>query len=131
MILVDTSALGKLLVEEPESDAVRTALRSLSRAGEVFVISTLAITELRRLAIRMDIAPERVEPLLAPFRVLRATEGIFQLAGRLPHRYLGTLDAIHLATAVSAEARGMMTFDLRLAEAARAEGLDVLAPGRA
>lgn len=48
------------------------------------MISTLALVELRRLAIRLGLEPERVEPVVRPFRVLRLTEGILQLPGRIP-----------------------------------------------
>lgn len=130
MILVDTSALAKLVVEEEASTALRASLAEASGGGETFAISTLAIVELRRLAIRLRIAPEHVGPVVGPFRVLRLTEGIMQLAGRLPHQHLGTLDALHLATALAAEAPGIVTYDERQAEAARREGLEVIQPGR-
>lgn len=130
MIVLDTSALAKLLVEERESPDLRTELSSRSNSGEEFAISTLAVIELRRLAIRFGIEPERVEPVVGPFRVLRLTEGILQLAGRIPYRQLGTLDAVHVATALVAEAQAVLTYDDRQAEAARAEGLRVIQPGR-
>ena len=66
--------------------------------------------------------------LSAPFRVVRLTEGMLQLAGRLPHRNLGTLDATHIATALSIEAEMIITFDARQGEAARHEGLQVATP---
>lgn len=128
MILLDTSALAKLLVEEAESAELRRELSSRSRTGQEFAISTLAVIELRRLAIRLSVGSEHVEPVVRPFRVLRLTEGILQLAGRIPFRQLGTLDAVHVATALVVEARGVMTYDRRQAEAVRAEGLDVVRP---
>ncbi len=130
MILVDTSALAKLLVEEDGSTALRVMLSEASAGGESFAISTLAIVELRRLAIRLTIETERTDPITRPFRVLRLTEGILHLAGRLPYRHLGSLDALHLATALAAEARSIVTYDIRQAEAAATEGLAVLQPGR-
>lgn len=39
------------------------------------------------------------------------------------------LDAIHLASALSIDAREMLVYDRRLAEAAAAAGLEVLSPG--
>lgn len=130
MILLDTSALAKLLLDEAESRALRADLSGWSTAGEVFSVSTIAVTELRRLAIRTDLQPARVDPVIRPFRVLRLTEGILQLAGRLPYRHLGTLDALHVATAVTAEAAAIITYDTRQAEAAGGEGLGVRHPGR-
>lgn len=128
MIVVDTSALAKLVVEESESAPLRARLAELSGAGEEFAISTIAVTELRRLAIRLAIPPQLAGPVLEPFRVLRLTEGILQLAGRVPHPHLGTLDAIHLATALAAETTTLLTYDQRQAAAARAEGLAVESP---
>lgn len=128
MILVDTSALTKLLVEEAESESLRAALARLSDDGEQFAISTLATVELRRLAIRLDVSASLVEPVLHPFRVLKLTEAILQLAGRIAHRNLGTLDAIHLSTCLAAEATGLLTYDRTLADAAGAEGLAVYFP---
>ncbi|GLI27721.1 ribonuclease VapC [Agromyces rhizosphaerae] len=129
IVAVDTSALAKLLVEEAESATLREHLAQRDAAGDTIAISTIAVTELRRLAIRLDIEPDHVEPVLRPFRVIRLTEGILQLAGRLAHRHLGTLDAIHIATALSIEAQALITFDTRQTDAARLEGLAVEAPG--
>lgn len=128
MIVVDTSALAKLLVAEEQSDALRRALAGRSATGEEFAISTIAVTELRRLAIRLDVSPERIEPIVGQFRVLRLTESVLQLAGRLPTRHLGTLDAIHLATALAAEATALLTYDRRQAEAAEREGVAPISP---
>jgi predicted nucleic acid-binding protein len=129
MNLLDTSALAKLLIEEDESAALRAEMSMRSAQGQRFAISTIAVTELRRLALRVEIAPERAEAVVHAFRVLRLNEGILQLAGRIPHRHLGTLDAIHIATALTGEARTLITYDLRQAEAAAGEGLQVARPG--
>ena len=128
IVAVDTSALAKLLVEEDGSEGVRAFLLERSRAGDEFVISTVAVTELRRLAIRLEIEPAAVEPLVRPFHLLRLTEGILQLAGRFPMPLLGTLDAIHIATALAAEAGGLLTYDRRQRSAAEAEGLVAVTP---
>lgn len=65
-----------------------------------------------------------------PFRVIQLTDGMLQLAGRLPHRNLGTLEAIHIATALSVRATALMSFDARQRAAAEVEGLAVVSPGR-
>jgi predicted nucleic acid-binding protein len=49
-------------------------------------------------------------------------------AARLASRELRTLDAIHLATAQSLAVDGIVTYDRRLADAARAEHFVVHAP---
>lgn len=129
IVTVDTSALATILIEEDESAALREPLAARSEAGDRFFVSTVALTELRRLAIRLGIDAERVEPVLQPFSVIRLSEAILQLAGRLPYRHLGTPDAIHLATALSIEAAGFLTYDQRQAGAATSEGLRVASPG--
>lgn len=43
--------------------------------------------------------------------------------------YLGTPDALHLEAAMRLDVEAVLTYDDRLGEAARAAGLDVIAPG--
>lgn len=129
LAVVDTSALAKLLVEEDESDVLRRHLADASAAGDLFAISSLAVVELRRLAIRLDVPLDAVQPVVAPFTVLRLAEGVLQLAGHLPHRSLRTLDAMHVATALVVEAGALLTYDDRQGAAAAAEGLTVVRPG--
>ncbi|WP_308466465.1 type II toxin-antitoxin system VapC family toxin [Rathayibacter soli] len=129
IVAVDTSALGKLLVEEDESGPFREQLAQHAGDGDEFTISTIAVTELRRLAIRLGIDALRVEPVVRPFRTIRLTEAILQLAGRLPQAHLGTLDAIHIATALSIGAGALVSYDLRQLEAAAQEGLLTVSPG--
>jgi uncharacterized protein len=125
--LVDTSALAKLLVTERESPALRRRLEDAG-ADETFVISTLAITELRRLAIRLALPPERPVPVVERFGAVGLTEPMIHLAGTFPQQHLDTLDALHLATAVVIGAASVVTYDARLADAAGQEGFRVDAP---
>lgn len=127
IVAVDTSALAKLLVDEEGSVQVRAFLSERSHAGDEFVISTIAVTALRRLAMRLDIDAAAVEPVVRAFHVIRLTEGILQLAGRFPEPHLATVDAIHIASALAAEAGQLLTFDRRQAAAAEAEGLAFVA----
>lgn len=129
MILFDTSALAKLLVEEEESAAVEELIRAVRVAHEC-AISTIAVTELRRLGVQLTLDERSIGLVANLFRVLALTEGILQLAGRLPYRNLGTLDAIHVSTALSAGVSALVTYDQRTSEAAAGEGLQVLRPGR-
>lgn len=130
IVAVDTSALAKLLVDEAESSSLRQHLARGADSGNRFAISTIAVTELRRLAIRLGIDVTHAEPVLRPFRTVRLTEAMLQLAGRLPHPHLGTLDAIHIATAVVIEAGSLISYDSRQSDAAKMEGLNVDSPGR-
>jgi predicted nucleic acid-binding protein len=56
---------------------------------------------------------------------------VIELAARLQPATLRTLDAIHVASAMQlgSELRSFVTYDQRLADAARAAGLTVVSPG--
>ena len=127
--LVDTSALAKLLVLEAETDQLGERLTELAPSTRM-VISTVAGTELRRLTIRLGGPVDKAVEVADRFDAVRLTEPILHQAGSFPQRHLGTLDAIHLATAVATGADVLLTYDARLAEAALQEGFRVESPGR-
>ena len=104
-------------------------MRDRDRSEVTFVVSALAATELRRLSVRMAL-PDHVASTLDAFRIVRLTQPVLDLAGVLPHPHLGTLDAIHVASALLAEVPEFVTYDHRQAHAARAEGLLVHSPGQ-
>ena len=125
---LDTSALVKLLVADSETDALR---RWISTTASIWVSSDLARTELLRTARRA--APDlvrRAREVLDALAVLEVTTRLFEDAGRLDPPTLRTLDAIHLAAALDLgdELEGMVTYDERLADAATANGIAVIAP---
>lgn len=127
-VYVDTSALLKLVVSEPESAALRGFLEGSATAA---VSSDLARTEVIR-AVRRG-APEQVvtaRAVLDSLVLLTVTTDTFEAAGRLDPSMLRLLDALHLAAALSLgdELEAMITYDERLAQACRANGVDVLAP---
>ncbi len=81
----------------------------------------------RRAAPRLVADAHRVVASLA---VIEVGESIRMRAAQLDPESLRSLDAIHLATAleVGDELDGVITYDERLAAAAVASGLTVLAP---
>jgi uncharacterized protein len=126
-LYVDTSAVGRVLLGEPDAPAV---LRDLTRF-EQHVASRLMRIELRRLALRED-ALEDASRLLAGVALIPLDDAILAASETLPPATVATLDAIHLATALRLARAGMldtvMTYDRRLAEGAEQHGLRVLAP---
>jgi uncharacterized protein len=125
---LDTSALVKLVVPEAESTALIDWLRHES---DVAVTSDLSRTELHR-AVRKS-APDRAiqaRQVLDSLTILTVTTQMFEAAGRLEPPALRTLDAIHLAAALELgdDLAGIVTYDERLAEAARLHGITVIAP---
>ncbi len=124
---VDTSAVGRVLLGEPDAPAV---LRDLADFDQ-HVASRLLRIELRRLALRED-ALEAADRLLDGVALIPLDDAILASSETLPPATVATLDAIHLATALRLATAGVldtvMTYDRRLADGAAHHGLRVLAP---
>lgn len=131
MIYLDTAALVKLLRPEPESDALADWLAE--RPGVLLVTSVLAEVELPR-ALRRT-TPDllsQVPDLLARLARREIDEPVRRAAAGYADSALRSLDAIHLATAMSLAGRDLtafVTYDRRLLGAAAAANLPVAAPG--
>ncbi len=126
-VYVDTSVLGRSLLDEPEKLAIERELEAFA----VRVSSTLLRVELRRLGYRRDML-DSVDVLLARISLVPLDEQILTAAETLAPATVATLDAIHLATAVrlaeAGELDALMTYDKRLADGAREHGLAVVSP---
>lgn len=126
-VYVDTSALGRVLLDEPDRHAILRELGSF----DVRVASRLLRIELGRLALRHSL-PDAAERLLTRISLLPLDDAILAAAETTPPSTVATLDAIHLTTALRLAEAGaldaVMTYDRQLADGARAHGLTVLAP---
>jgi len=126
-VYLDTSAVGRVLLGEPDAPAV---LRELGEFDQ-HVASRLLRVELRRVALREGLL-DAAERLLAGVALIPLDEAVLTIAEAVPPATAATLDAIHLATALRLSSAGVldtvMTYDARLAAAARHHGLAVLAP---
>jgi predicted nucleic acid-binding protein len=125
---LDTSAAAKLVVGEAGSVALRAWLEGCNTE---IVSSDLLRTELLR-ATRRE-APEhmqRARAVLDSVILLSLPSAIFERAADLDPASLRSLDALHLAAALELgdELDGIITYDDRLADAARARGIGVIAP---
>lgn len=124
---LDSSAIVKLAVREPESDALRRYLRR----RRPYVSSALARTEVARAVLALGpAAQQRARAVLARVELVRVSDQILTEAGALAPAELRALDAIHLATAAALGpllAR-LITYDDRMATAAHAMGFTVVAP---
>ncbi len=135
LIYLDASALVKVVVEEKES----SALRAWIATGPDRLSSVVTAVELRRAARRVAAGVSEViareltretEVLLRGVQLLTLDEQIAQQAATLEPPTLRSLDAIHLATALSVDDLShFVTYDARLAEAAARAGLVVAMPG--
>jgi predicted nucleic acid-binding protein len=126
-VYVDTSALGRSLLDEPEKPAIERALETFERS----VSSSLLRTELRRLGFRREML-DRADALLAGVSLIKVDDEILSSAETITPSTVATLDAIHLATAVRLKEAGrlnaLMTYDKQLADGAREHGITVLSP---
>ena len=127
---IDSSALVKLVIEEPESAALRNFLASAEATGA----SALVFAEVPRASVRHDPgARQRTQVVLGSLTtIVEVDRQLLDHAADLLPATLRSLDAIHLAAAQRFGDRleGMITYDDRLADAAAASGMEVVSPGR-
>jgi len=139
-IYLDSSALAKLYVPEPESDALDAFLRG----RRDLLISELAITE-----VLSAIARRRREGLLTPDQASEIRDAVLsdadsgslrrldlspvvhreaeRLLFQLDSAAMRTLDALHIALALLSAATHVVTYDARMRSAALHAGLKTLA----
>jgi predicted nucleic acid-binding protein len=131
LLYLDSSALVKLVLPEAETAALLTSLE----AWPARVTSELAVVEVLRAARRASMEPgltQRAEEVLAGVHLLKIDTDLLGWAARLEPRSLRSLDAVHLASALSLgdDLGAIAIYDGPLTAAAAASGLRVLAPGR-
>ena len=124
---VDASAFVKLVKDEAESAALDAALAAWPRLSS----STLLEVEGLRAARRMSSAVyDNARTLLGGMELIEIDADIRRTAVALGDPGVRSLDAIHLATALSLGERcgAFFAYDDRLIAAARAHGLTVTVP---
>lgn len=124
----DSSALVRLVVLERDSTALR---RWWARRSGPAVASVVARVEVMR-AVRA-VAPAALadaQAVLGGVVLMALTPAIAQDAARLDPASLRSLDALHLASALDLgeDLQGLVTYDERLAAAARDHGVHVVRP---
>jgi uncharacterized protein len=134
-VYLDASALVKLFVPEAESDELNQALTGLTDV----IVSDLTLTEmasaLGRRTREQRLRREEAQRLYREATKLHAASHQAELTPPIHRRAerlmlsltipLRALDALHLATALDAEAATVVTFDPRLRAAAASQGLFV------
>lgn len=129
-VYLDSSALLKLVHTETETAALR---RYLGRhRTDQHVTSALARTEVVRAAISAGPGAVTVaRSVLTGLFHIDVNRPVLDAAGVLHTQpVLRTLDAIHVASALTlrSDLRSLVTYDKRMAAAAEALGLPVVAP---
>jgi len=129
----DASALVKLVLDEPETPALREFV-----SGAELVSCELVLTELPR-AIRrasaldqrlpVDSLMERAQAVIDAVALRPADRALLLMAGALAEPSLRALDAIHIAAAVDLFPHdGFVSYDERQSAAARMTGLRTFRP---
>jgi predicted nucleic acid-binding protein len=129
MIYLDSAAIVKLVHAESESQALRDWLDERAEVG--WISSVLAEVESSRaLARHAPAAVARLHLVLDLVDLVDLDAGTRILAQTVKPATVRSLDAIHLATALRVEPRltSFVTYDKRLADAARVAGLTVDGP---
>ena len=125
---LDTSAFLKLVVAEAESPALRRFLLRWPERTSAALLRTEAVRALRRSGHDARLGDAR--RMLRAIRLIRLDEPLLDRAGSMDQRELRSLDAVHLAAAltVGPDLGILLTYDERLGDAARDAGLPVGSP---
>ncbi len=129
LVYLDSSALVKLVVKEPES----TALGEFLHGHAERVSSALALSEVPRALRRAGFGTSerrRARQVLSRVALVDVDRRVLAAAAALDPPTLRTLDAIHLATALilREDLTALVTYDRWLAAAAERAHVEVLAP---
>jgi predicted nucleic acid-binding protein len=121
-LYVDTSSLGRLLLQEPDADAIRKAMANYTSLWS----SQLLSVEMRRLGRRVDLEQD-AERLLGAVELTHLGQPQLNRAGRLEPVEVRTLDAIHLEAALwlrgAATIAAVLTHDKQLRRGCQHHGL--------
>lgn len=134
LFYLDSSAIVKLVADEPESGALRAFV-----VGADLLSCELVLTEVPR-AIRRGLAQEsratlegaleRAGDVLGSVGLLPLDRAVLGVAGALDEPALRALDAIHVAAAADlAPIDAFVTYDERQAAVARLAAMRTMAPG--
>ena len=125
-IYLDASAAVKLVVDEAETPAVGDFLARHTEA-EMWS-SRLVETELRRACHRWGIDQRQATNVLDRLELFDLDRSLFQAAGLLPGAHLGSLDALHIVTALETQMDVVITYDTRMQRALDDVGVHWVAP---
>ena len=131
-VYCDSSVLLKRFVVEPDSESSSLQLERMTVDGDHLLSSRLALVEVTRSIDRrlptdapQEDLDEAVAKVLEDVDLIAIDDFTLEVAGEIPGRHLGTLDAIHVATALIMRADLVVTRDQRMIEACTKVGLAV------
>jgi predicted nucleic acid-binding protein len=127
VVYLDSSAVVKLVIAEPESAALRGYLR---REPQRATCALARVEVLRAVRHHGPAALTRARRLLQRLTLVQLDDELLEAAAMLDPGVLRSLDAIHLAAAqvFGDELTAVVTYDQRMASAAGLVGVTVTAP---
>ena len=129
MVYLDSSAIVKLIVTEPESRALRRYLAVHEDRVASGLVRVEVCRALRRTHGGTEATLRRADEILEGIALVAVDDPILRDAAALEPSRLRSLDAVHLATALSLDGlEAVVTYDLRLQSAAVEAGLEVASP---
>lgn len=128
-VYADSSALVKLVMREQWSTDLAVFLNDEAHRLVSSALAEVEVIRGVRVAKGGPEAEEEAFEMLRACTLVEVDRGVIEEARRLAGPSLGTLDAIHAASAVRAGTSLLVTYDRQLGRAARALGLRVEAPG--
>lgn len=134
---IDTSAAAKLVIDEEHSAALRDWVAERS---DRLVASDLMRAELLRMTRRLRVDDDdpgdearvlQAQAVVDAIDLVPIPRHLFRDAGLLDPPHMGTLDALHLAVVLGLgdDLDGLVTYDARMADAARRHAITVVSPG--
>jgi hypothetical protein len=134
LFYVDSSALVKLVVDEPESSALRAFLVDADLVSAELVLAEVPRAIRRAVGhdpgLPLELMLERAGELIDTVALLPLDHHLLAAAGAIEEPAFRTLDAIHVAAAVAvAPVEAFVSYDERQSAAARLGGLRTVAPG--
>lgn len=124
-LYVDSSAALKRIFLEADTDLVAEILQARIDTGQVVATSGLTWVEVSRSVLRSATGAigDRVDAALSGVAELPLDDVVLDRARTIGPAGLRSLDAIHLASAITLGATAVLTFDRRLAAAAQSLGI--------
>lgn len=131
-IYCDSSVLLKRFLVEEDSRASVSQLNEFTRGGDHLFSSRIAVVEVTRgvdkrmpAEATQEAFDQALVDVLGDVDIIAIDDFTLQLAAEIPGRHLGSLDAIHVATALIMRADLVVTRDQRMIEACTEVGLAV------
>jgi uncharacterized protein len=129
VIYLDSSALIKLALAEPETAALSSYLAK--RGDQALVSSSLHRAEVLRAIWRAEAgALPRAQRMIRRVSLVTLSHDLLDNAATLPPSSLSTTAAIHLASALTLkrDLTAFVSYDKQLLDAAESAGLPVVSP---